>query len=81
MDKPKTWTTEDEIKFINGIGGENRVKASEHMYTKGRAELLEDYLDFSNFFRCEWGNIEKDIVIQYAKDSRSPTGKVSVRGI
>lgn len=56
----KTWTTEDEIAFVDSLG--------EHGYggAEPYCDLLEKYLQAAKD-RTDWGQINRDAVIEYVK--------------
>ena len=61
------WSTDDELRFIDGAGTFGCFGAT-------RVELLSNYIAVAEE-RFNWDNIDKNIVIQYAKKSLSKCQK------
>ena len=57
--KPETWTTENEISYLGGIGTWCLS------ITLSRKQMLENYIK-STFVRREWGEVSKVVVRSYA---------------
>jgi len=57
--KPETWTTENEISYLQNIGGWFAVT------THSRKEILQGYID-SALRRDDWGEVDRDTVRSYA---------------
>ena len=57
--KPETWTTENEISYLSGIGTWGKVAHS-------RKEILQGYID-SALRRDNWDEVDGNKVIMYAK--------------
>ena len=58
--KPETWTTENEISYLSGIGTWGKVALS-------RKEILQGYID-SALRRDNWDEVDRDTVRSYARD-------------
>jgi hypothetical protein len=54
------WTNVDEEKFLDGLGGHRRDALP-------RLILLEKYVDFMQNSRVNFGKLNQDILIGYAK--------------
>ena len=61
MSVEMSWGTENEIRFINGLGGFSETRAS-------REELLEKYIE-SIGLRRNFCDINRDVVTRVAKDA------------
>jgi len=57
--KPEGWTTENEISYLQNIGGWFAV------ITHSRKEILQGYID-SALRRDDWGEVDRDTVRSYA---------------
>jgi len=58
--KDEVWTTENEISYLQNIGGWFAVT------THSRKEILQGYID-SALRRDDWGEVDGNKVIMYAK--------------
>jgi len=58
--KPDRWQTEDEFKFLRGIGTWCLSM------TLSRKEMLENYIS-SAWRRDDWGELDRKAVIVYAR--------------
>lgn len=63
-DKSPAWTTESEFDFLTNIG-KSLSKDQSTKHTK--AELLRGYLRAAPL-RYDWGSVDKQAAIRYAKD-------------
>jgi hypothetical protein len=63
--KQGTWTTEDEKKFIKGVGTFAPGRAEGDM---AREMLLQNYIVFMSEVRHNFGRINKGEVIAYAQE-------------
>ena len=55
------WTTDDEIRFIQGLGRGKWGGRNHNVKTAGREKLLRNYKQ-SMLNRFEWGKIDKGAV-------------------
>lgn len=72
MERNIEWTTEDEKKFINGIGypvghrPTNIPLISPHKPSYSRQELLGKYLLIAEE-RERWGEIDQEVIVKYVR--------------
>lgn len=58
----ETWTTADEMEFIQGLGTHCPTK---HLPARTRQEYLQQYIEASRLRQC-WGNLNAERILAYA---------------
>jgi len=67
----RSWTTQDELKFIKDIGTHSEKSLCSRSLRARKAELLEKYLESADM-RTDWVDINKSRVISYARKLLRP---------